>query len=341
MKKGLSLLLTIICLIIFIFPVSAFSTDGKSLNGVEISMLRFALRVQGKSNVEIADDLLKKLGVDENWIQIIPDEKKEEIAISSRIVEKTEYVRTDENGKEILITKGEYDLIEPVSNEISLNEGRSISTFAAGDKWEYPTDETENEEHSTFERHLYIYETKNAPVGTFGMILAYSWKNFGVAYRGTDVMSLSGESLVFNRSSFLFAAHYEYDEYYLFSTERGIEDYVVEEATLEDYDDLKGENNGISYKFGLPANFSYYDDSTGTLLSSKRYLVADYMMIVSAAADDWRENRWFNVYGNYFHQYMGILVTPEVTITGATVTVSPKLCYKDYLIQTEEQIVYS
>lgn len=160
------------------------------------------------------------------------------------------------------------------------------------------------------------------------------WKNFVARYRGEDVISISGEHLVFARNSFGMSMNYTYSQ----TTSSGItthhEDYYYDINNLKKDKDLKQESYGISFQFNLPNNIH-------TTQTSKIYTNADFLMMVSGAIDTPRTEVRFNVYGKYFHQHLGLgSLGVSVNINGASVSVSPKLCYTSYDIQTREQLVF-
>ena len=158
------------------------------------------------------------------------------------------------------------------------------------------------EEDGTFHKQLYVIRTKNAPQGTYGIITAYQWKTMST-WRGTDILSVSGENLIFDKSSFRIAVEYiinhitNFDSY----VEYGGGYYTP--SDLENPNDLQGFKNAIAFKYNLPV---------------------------------------FNVYSNYFHQKLGIgSLGVSISATGASVSVSPKTFYKMYQIMTSKPIEYN
>ena len=200
--------------------------------------------------------------------------------------------------------------------------------MAQGDRWEYSS------EDSLFKKMLAVFETKNAPKGTFGILLGYSWKNFAARYRGEDVISISGEHLSFDRDTFSATAHYTYTQTTAQgSTGHSRTDYV-NSTNIEDENKLKQDANAIAYQFNLPNNIY-------TLQAPLIYSTADFLITVSAGIDLPEQVVQFNIYGKYFHQslWLGSFLV-NIDISGVNVSVSPSLVYKTYSIQTNKKIKY-
>lgn len=96
--------MALLSLISFACPVSALSFSSENeISAVELSIKRLNAHIRGKSQIELADQILSELGMSERYIQNIPNGKKEAVASSCKIYTKTEYVKLNENGEEIFI----------------------------------------------------------------------------------------------------------------------------------------------------------------------------------------------------------------------------------------------
>lgn len=180
---------------------------------------------------------------------------------------------------------------------------------------------------------LTIVETKNVPKGTFGIIAGYEWVNFAAMYRGEDILSLSSEVLVFDKSSFSLAVQY---------TKELIENSVQKtETVLEEYNQgniknnkLKLSENAISVQYNLKNNIL---GSTFSVV----YTQAAFLMVCRGRVSQYNVECVFNVYANCFHQKVGLgSVGVSVSFNGASVSVSPKLIYTQCQICNGSPINY-
>lgn len=325
MKRFFSIWLSFICLLFFTFPVCAFSSNDTDLNSVELSAKRLSATISGKSETELANEILLSIGMDSKWVEKMPDDKKIEIANSYSIHCETSYSKINNEGVEIALTQSEY--LEGLSAG-NKNIAYDVQTKSSSNEIHY------DGEDSYLIKNLYVYETQNAPTGTYGIIVTYEWKNYVTRWHGTDLISVSGEYLSFERDSFTFAGEYIYNQ-------NDEENYTVGSKTvsadcnnLEDENDLKVMGNGIIYQFDLENNNAY-------LKPPLYYTNAEFMMIVSARVGDWSSPKTFNIYSSYFHQKLGLgSIGVFVSINSVSFSVSPKLCYVECQIATGSQINY-
>lgn len=332
MKKFLSIVLCFICILSFAFPVSAFSSGDNILNGVELSAIRISGSISGKSKIEIADGILSAIGLEENFIENIPDSKKLEIADSSSIQSEKEYCKIDSSGNEIVLTEdifnNELAFINENSNTFNEN---SVSPMAieVPDSGLHP-----NDEDDYLIKNMHIYATKNAPSGTYGIIVTYEWKNYSTRWHGEDVIGIAGDTIAFDRSSFYFYGAYAYSQTTSIGTNVGQVYVEATPDTLEDYNDLKVKDNGITYQFNLKNNIwsptapLIYEQASFIMLASSRVI---YPTIVQE----------FNIWTSYFHQKVGLgSAGVSVDITGKSISVTPSLFYTECYLSTEEKIYY-
>lgn len=328
MKKVFSFVMVCILIMISVFPTYAYSTGEKTdLDGWALSAKRFAAKCNGTDDITLAESILSEMGMEETQIAQLPESKKLEIANAVNIQKVTEYAKVTEDAIEVPLTEQEY---LQMAQEVDSAQSSGIQPYAQGDSWHFPGND------SFFKKDLYIYETKNAPKGTYGILAAYSWKNLPLHYHGEDVISISGEHLVFSRSSFGMSINYTYTQTTSLGTTTHHEDYYYDMNNIKKDKYLKQEAYGISFQFNLPNNIY-------TTQASKIYTNADFLMMVSGAIDTVSSDTEvrFNVYGKYFHQSIGLgSIGVSVNINGASVSVSPKLCYTSYDIQTTRQLVF-
>lgn len=324
--------MVLLLLISFACPVSAQSfSDENEMSAVELSIKRLTARVQGKTKIELADEVLSEMGMDEKSISALSITYKEEIASATSIYHFTEYVKVNGEGSEIVISEEEYEQFSP------LNETEYLKSLdkAPSNEIHVPDDGLD----SLFARELWIYKTLNAPSGTYGIIGTYAWKKTPV-WRGTDVLSVSGDGLTFDRSSFYALIMYDYNDLIGPKDESISEEYTA--STLNNASDLWGFNNAIAFKYNLPNNYSY---KLGDTIGVHYPVVVEnlqFMVIVSSRLQDPWGPKAFNIYFNYFHQKVGLgSLGVSVSANGANVSVSPKLSYDLHQIQTPKQIEYN
>lgn len=331
MKKVLSVVLVLLLLISFACPVSALSFSSENdISSVELSIKRLNAHIRGKSQIELADEILSELGMSERYIQNIPVGKKESVASSCQIHIKSEYVKRNEDGEEILISKREYDDYDK-NNGIFNSSTYGILDVAAKE---------DDGKDSLFRRNLYIFKPLGDVKGEYIVLGSYEYKNMPF-WRGTDVLSVSGEDLVFSKSSFSATVLYDIE-----TTING--KYEKKEITenydlnsIENANDLLGFTNAIAFKYNLPNDgLAPSFDGTGGGYISKCSNLA-FMVLVTANINKPDQTILFNIYFNYFHQKLGLgSLGVSVSANGASVSVSPKTCYEMHQIMLDECLIY-
>lgn len=327
MKKVLAVILVLLLLISFACPVSAQSfSDENEMSAVELSIKRLNARIKGKSKIELADEILSDLGMSERFIKNVPSERKEELALTTNIYKVTEYIRVNKDGKEILISKNEYD------NAPKDNDFNNLNRSPATEEWLVEDDGLD----SLFIRTLLIYKDDKYVPGKYAIFGVYEYKHMPF-WRGTDVLSISGDHLIFERSSFVASAVYTET-----SNDTGsrviIEDYDVN--TIKKATDIELFLNAIAFKYDLPNNYIYNTpEGSGTVTT---YSDLSVSVFVTAVVDDSTTQRRFSVFFNYFHQKVGLGdFCVSVDVEGISVSVSPKLCYEKHQIATPNHIEYN
>ncbi len=260
-------------------------------------------------------------------IESLPEEKKLEIADACEIHRVDEYGIAYSDGSVLPISKAAFDCY---GSEFAENNLQKAST--SPESYEYI------EEDGTFHKQLFVIKTKNAPSGTYGIITAYQWKSMS-GWRGTDVLSVSGENLVFDESSFGILVQYVVNHITTFDAYSETKDDYYTMSNLQNKNDLKGFANAITFKYNLPNDINLNTDVSTYMVN---YLDLSFMFMVSAHISHPDLRTVFNVYSNYFHQKIGIgSLGVSISATGASVSVSPKTFYKMYQIMTSKPIEYN
>lgn len=331
MKRIVSLLICIICITTFVFPVNAFSIEKNNLNGVELSALRLSSKIAGKDKIEIANKFLSAIGMEEEWIKKVPTSKKIEIADAKSIQKITEYSKIDTNGESVVLSEKQF--IKESSVTLSSLEN-SVSTKESGEVPEDGLHIPDDGKDEYLIKNLYIYKTKNAPTGTYAVVVTYEWKNFSIRWRGEEIIGISGDGLVFSRNSFYFSGEYKYIHNLGTTAETGIVNVNADADSLEDDSDLMVKENGIVFQFNLINDIP-------SLLTPLNYTEASFIVCVSSRVSDWSSPKSFNIKSSYFHQKIGLgSLGVSVDITGVNFSVEPSYAYKECPISTEEPITY-
>ncbi len=332
-KKLFAVILVFVFFINFVFPVSSASFSRENgMNAIELSVKKFNAKIKGKSKIELADEILLELGMDEKFIKSIPDDKKEIIASSVEIYTKEEYVKCNENGQEMFISKNEYDNYEEINNQ----NNSDVSTYGSIDVGS----KTDDGKDSLFRRNLLIFKPIDNTKGKYIILGSYEYKKMPF-WRGTDIISISGEDMVFARKDFSVSVFYEEENVVNGKTETRKVTEVYNMNTIEDATDLQGLANAIAFKYDLPNDVVVPTfDGTGGGMKTEYSNLAFVVNMVANVQDPTTVNK-FNIYFNYFHQKIGLgSIGLSISASGGSVSVSPKICYEMHQIMLDDLIVY-
>lgn len=195
MKKVFMIMISVVLIISMCIPSYAVSTSNKNeVSGFELEIVKGIAKLQNKSVNEQAKAILEKAGMSQKMIEMIPESELSEISDCVSVRLQDEYYLVDENEDFELISYDDY-----LNKKEAL---KNVNPCSQGDSYNYSSTD------SLLKKTLTVIETKNAPKGTFGIIAGYEWVNFAARYRGEDVLSLSSEVLVFDKSSFSLAVQY-------------------------------------------------------------------------------------------------------------------------------------
>ncbi len=323
MKKLISVLLSILLILsVFVVNASAYSAiDGNTLDNYGISIVKLKAKALDYSKEETAKAILNKAGMSANEFKMLNANKYDEVIDSFSITKSSEYCKLSQDGTETHLTEKQF--------ENALKEINSLNNIASTNSVEsYAYSGTD----SYFIKNLYVVKTKNAAKGTYGIIATYEWKNFGIVFhRLLDVISLSGENLVFDASSFSLSVYKkstenldgkvtynETNEYYNFSN-------YSSKITPEDF--------AIACKYQLPLNII-------NAKYSLTYTDLSFLMTCSSRTLNHELATNFNVYSNYFHQAVVPVSSISISIEGASVSVNPSYTYRRYQITSSSPITY-
>lgn len=320
MKKVFMIMISVVLIISMCIPSYAVSTSNKNeVSGFELEIVKGIAKLQKKSVNEQATAILEKAGMSQKMIEMIPESELSEISDCVSVRLQDEYYLVDENEDLELISYDDY-----LNKKEAL---KNVNPCSQGDSYNYSSTD------SLLKKTLTIVETKNAPKGTFGIIAGYEWVNFAARYRGEDVLSLSSEVLVFDKSSFSLAVQY---------TKELIENSVPKtETVFEEYNQgniknnkLKLSENAIAMQYNLKNNIP---GSTFSVV----YTQAAFLMVCRGRVSQYNVECVFNVYANYFHQKVGFgSAGVSVSFNGASVSVSPKFTYTQCQICNSSPITY-
>lgn len=324
MKKIWVCLISFVLVFMSVLPVNA-ASDENSLSSFELEATRFIGRLSKKTDGEIAESILWKIGMPDKYIQQLPMDEKEDISNCTYMQHVRQYVMLESDGAEVVLTPSAY--------EVAVN--RLCTPSAAYDQ--YDNLEGPWEEHGQSDyiiKDLYIFKTKNAPTGTYGIVATYSWTSDYLHFRGEEVFAFSSEALSFERNSFSFSIGYTETVVNngKTTTEEILKYYNVDNLPRED--DLKGSVQSIAFQYNLPNNVY-------TPISSVTRTNLWMLITVSSRIINPKNYYSFNIYADYFHQTIGIgSIGVSVNLKGASVSVSPSMSFKKYTIQTGKMIEY-
>lgn len=320
MKKVFMIMISMLLVISMCIPSYAVSTSNKNeVSGFELEIVKGIAKLQNKSVDEQAKAILEKAGMSQKMIEMVPESELSEIADCVSVHLQDEYYLVGEDEEFELISYDDY-----LNKKEAL---KNVSPCSQGDSYNY------SDNDSLLKKTLTIVETKNAPKGTFGVIAGYEWINFVTRYRGEDVLSLSSEALVFDKSTFSLSVQYEKET-------TGYDNPIIE-TEFEEYDvsniknnKLKLSGNAIAMQYNLKNNLPGVTAST-------LYTKAAFLMVCRGRVSQYNNECTFNVYADYFHQKVGLgSVGVSVTLKGASVSVSPKPFYTQCQICTRSPITY-
>jgi len=321
MKKTISILLSVCLLLSLTFETTALSFyDENSLNSYELYIIKTEGKLLKKTDSEIAKTILAKLGMSQKTIKLLKEEILNEILNSESITKTTQYCRLSEDGIEQHITKKEYE------ESVAFDKTNLAEHIKSVEQYSY------NGSDSYFIKDLYIYKTQNAPNGTYGIISDYDWKNFTGTYRGKDVLSLSGENLIFDKSSFCLAVEFSAAEQF---------NGVLTSVTETDYmDSTTNPSDIIQSAYAIACKYNLPSNVYGSTYSFT-YTDASFVIVCRARIQQYTLPCTFNVYSNYFHQRIFLVGSFSISVSGASVSVSPQLSYWNMQIATTSPISYT
>lgn len=328
MKKVLSVVMAITILLCLMLSASGFSlNDDQKLNKNELSIIKWTGKICNKTDKEIAIDILKKADMPQDKIDMMPENKLMEISDVIEIAKVSEYFKIEKDCSANKISKVDYNKLSKKIEQDKLKR--------AGAPEQYYSEESD----SVFEKALWVVRTKNAPKGTYGVIGAFDWKNFGFTFRGKDIVALSGEGLSFIASSL--SATVKFTK----TTAINGKSHPNQEETYNyDYNNsrknIKQEANGIAFCYDLKwdVNSSNY---------SLTYTDVSVMLFCSSILNNPDSSHNFNVFSNYMHQWLKFMIGfsfdfgKHFKFNGVSISITPTLNYKKYQIATSSPIKYN
>lgn len=191
-----------------------------------------------------------------------------------------------------------------------------------------------------FRRNLYIFKPVGDVKGEYIVLGVYEYKSMPF-WRGTDVISVSGEDLVFSRNSFSASVFYDMETTVNGKSEKEEVDEYYDMNSIKNANDLKCMNNAIAFKYNLPNDTvapSFDGTGGGT---TTRCSNLSFMVLVTANINKPDQTIEFNIYFNYFHQKVGIgSFGVSISSSGASVSVSPSFSYENHSICLDDELIY-
>lgn len=322
MKKFVCFILVVLLLVVSIFPVSAANDgDEKTLTGMEMSIKRIGADLTGKTEEEMAKDVLRELGMPENLIKGVSEEDLAMVYNAKNISANDQYGKVNSEGE-----------IIPLSYEDAMREKEEREEIESGISTLSLDLDTNGEayEDSLFFKILIVVETRNAPAGTVGIVCGFNWLDEPF-YRCWDVIAVNGVNIIIDvEETELTIVYTEQIEDLNFSTttvnniEKSFDFWELDEEGYALYN-----GNFIGAKFDMPEDLYLptmlwmYND-IGVIMST-RAMVTNPQLITNISATGW-----------YFHQKMGIEWDVSLSEDAVSLNISPSIFYDDpHQIQVE------
>lgn len=309
MKKVMTILISFAIMLSIAIPTYAIDTNPSELNYLEISSRRIAGKLEGKSEIEVTEEILVELGMSKSNISKLSMQTKMDIYSASEIRFEDHYYKLDENGKETELSK-----------KVCVEEVERINKAESMQKSTTPEIYENEKGDSYYNMQLVVTKTANAPQGTYGLILGYEWLKMPL-FRSADVIGLSSDALVLNPSSISI-----YVTYMQTTTNNGT---VKSERIEKDYNYSKLKN---SDDFAVDQKTVLFRDNLPNTVPGTSYsVVCDkyaVMMVISSVINFPSLKQNFNVYGKYFHKTIMLSTSLAISGSGASFSISNSSRYE-------------
>lgn len=304
----------------------------------------------GLSGTELGEAKLLASGHSQGFIDTMPDETLEKIALSSGGYQTESYmteILTDTGIELVETTKDvfESELLEPkvfdTSNITVLDENGNV--LVAPGTQASPASVTENVDGGTVYvlTSFYSVEDTSQP-SHFLVVSEFLWSSMP-DYRGTDFFGITRDSYVsIYPNSFGNYYAYEYDRYWYLATNTGVASTLLETVPVENTDlpneDADNPTKGFAIEVAVPGDvnppLSMYVGQNAYGYFCYALRGGCYFEGVVAQPSIVPTN--FNIWTTYLHQDSTIwLNSPAISVPlGASITVSPSNRYADPVVDT-------
>lgn len=340
MKRFLSISLAV--LLCLSLSVTAFAA-GEATNGNQKGISFDALEFEGLSGAELGKAKLLASGHSQSFIDTMPDDTLEKVALSSGGYQTESYMKETktDNGIELVeTTKDEFEsqlnqpkVFDPNNITIINEEGNAISSPVA------PMNVTQSVDGGTVHVVTSFYSVEDSVNPSHFLVVSeFIWSSMP-EYRGTDFFGITRDSYVsIYPNSFGNYYAYEYDRYWYLATNGGVmssfmDTTSVEDTNLENEDDL---GHGFAIKLSVPGDVpppaSMFVGQNAYGLFCYAFRGGCYFEGVLAQPSIVPTN--FNIWTTYLHQTgTRIFLSPSVTVPiGASLEVSAEKYYAPKIV---------
>ncbi|MBQ8767443.1 MAG: hypothetical protein IJZ16_11660 [Clostridia bacterium] len=313
MKKIISMICVAVILFVSVIPVSASDNNEQTLTSTELSVKRITAELTGKTEKELAKDILRELGMPERIIRQVNEEYLEKVYSAKCISTEKEYGKFTEDKTAVIVTEEEY--LEEAATKV--DDGVMMLSLTGETEDSYPD--------KYFLKSIYAIETKNAETGTIAVLCSFEWLDEPL-FRCKDAIAISGTNVVFDEEETIVSMGYTQTV-----TNMGSQSITATDV-IEDYDfhelDLEG-NTFFAGDFVSAACNLPNDVPAGTINVNCTDIVL--LIMASCVVNEINPNQQMNLSftGWYFHQTIGWETSIEISKESASLSITPSWMYRD------------
>ena len=313
MKKFISMICTLVVLFVSVVPVSASNGDDYTVTSTELVAKRIVAELTGKDEKEIAKDILRDLGMSERIVNLVTDEFLEKVYLAQKISLEKEYGKFTEDEIVSFASEEEYLM------DVDASAGDGIMTRSLTGE----TEDSYSDEY--FLKSIYAIETSGAETGTIFVMCGFEWLEEPL-FRCKDVIAISGTNVVFDEKETSLSVGYTQTVTNVGSGSITAEDYI----DYYDFDDLNLESNILFSGSYVAAACNLPNDVPGVTLSVNNTNLA-LLLMTSCMVSEIAANQTLNLSftGWYFHQVIGWDTSINISMSEASLSISPSAMYRD------------
>lgn len=313
MKKIVSIICIVVILFTSIIPVSASDNSKQTLTAMELSIKRITAELTGKTEKELAKEILRELGMPERIILQVNEKYLEKVYSAKRISTEKEYGKFVEDKTTVIVSEKEY--LEEVTAK---GDDGVMRLSLSGD-----TEDSYSDKY--FIKSIYAIETANADVGTVAVLCSFEWLDEPL-FRCKDAIAISGTNVVFDEEETFVSMGYTQTV-----TNMGSQSITATEV-IEDYDFYELDIEGNTFFAGdfVSAACNLPNDVPAVTINVNCTNIA-LLIMTSCVVNVINPNQQVNLSftGWYFHQTIGWEASIGISKEGASLSITPSWMYRD------------